>query len=138
MARRSLTRWCESHITVEWWYNIVFYNTSVYFSFSFQIITNDSVCLSVSDGSMLPLIAARLGAKQVKQSNSYFQLHVENSLKDLDLLCWLHLSSIYWYQSPLCTEAIGVCNFVIHWGTGDFDLERSQHSSVLFSNADWC
>ncbi|XP_063970018.1 protein arginine N-methyltransferase 7-like isoform X1 [Lytechinus pictus] len=30
-----------------------------------KIITNDSVCLSISDGSMLPLLAARLGAKQV-------------------------------------------------------------------------
>eukprot|EP00057_Strongylocentrotus_purpuratus_P017614 XP_011672088.1 PREDICTED: protein arginine N-methyltransferase 7 [Strongylocentrotus purpuratus] len=35
-----------------------------------KIITNDSVCLSVSDGSMLPLIAARLGAKQVYSAES--------------------------------------------------------------------
>ena len=33
--------------------------------FPFQVITPDSVCLSISDGSMLPLMAAQLGAKKV-------------------------------------------------------------------------
>ncbi|KAK2140166.1 hypothetical protein LSH36_1457g00024 [Paralvinella palmiformis] len=30
-----------------------------------QVITNETVCLSISDGSLLPLIAAKLGAKKV-------------------------------------------------------------------------
>lgn len=45
-----------------------------------QCITPDKVCLCISDGSLLPLIAAKLGAKKVftVESNHYHQTMVES------------------------------------------------------------
>ena len=44
-------------------FDIDHYCSRIYFSF--QNITRDTTCLCISDGSLLPLIAARLGAKHV-------------------------------------------------------------------------
>ena len=38
---------------------------SKYMNTMSKIITSDTICLSISDGSFLPLIAAKLGAKRV-------------------------------------------------------------------------
>ncbi len=37
----------------------------------FQVITKDSVCLCISDGSLLPLMAAKLGAKKVNKPHIF-------------------------------------------------------------------
>ena len=42
----------------------------------FQVINKDSVCLCLSDTSLLPLIAAKAGAKKV----SFIPQHIEGKL----------------------------------------------------------
>lgn len=44
---------CDTHVDLFLWV------------FSFQKVTENSIVLTVSDGSLLSLVAARLGAKQV-------------------------------------------------------------------------
>lgn len=44
---------CDTHVDLFWW------------GFFFQKVTPNSIVLTVSDGSLLSLMAARLGAKQV-------------------------------------------------------------------------
>lgn len=49
---------CDTHVDLFWWV------------FSFQKVTPNSIVLTVSDGSLLSLMAARLGAKQVSLHGS--------------------------------------------------------------------
>lgn len=44
---------CDTHVDLFLWV------------FSFQKVTENSIVLTISDGSLLSLVAARLGAKQV-------------------------------------------------------------------------
>lgn len=49
---------CDTHVDLFWWV------------FSFQKVTPNSIVFIVSDGSLLSLMAARLGAKQVSLHGS--------------------------------------------------------------------
>lgn len=44
----------------------------VLFIYILQVINKDTVCLSIGDGSLIPLIAAKLGAKKVSACNWVF------------------------------------------------------------------
>lgn len=49
---------CDIHVDLFWWV------------FLFQKVTPNSIVLTISDGSLLSLVAARLGAKQVSLHGS--------------------------------------------------------------------
>lgn len=50
---------CDIHVDLFWWG-----------FFLFQKVTPNSIVLTISDGSLLSLVAARLGAKQVSLHGS--------------------------------------------------------------------